>query len=61
MEKNWYSSKTLWINIIALVAFIAQKIWGYVIPATTQVEILIVINIILRLITKEEIVWGKKK
>ena len=60
MEKNWYNSKTLWINLIALVAFIAQKIWGFVIDPILQADVLIVINIILRVITKEEIVWGRK-
>ena len=59
--KEFWKSKTLWVNVIALIAFIAQKVWGYIIPPATQVEILLIVNIILRLITREEILWGRKK
>lgn len=60
MEKAWYDSKTLWVNVIALIAFIAQKVWGYVIDPATQIQVLLMVNIILRIVTKEEIVWGQR-
>lgn len=61
MGKTWYTSKTLWINALGVIAIVAQGIWGWVLDASTQATILLVINIILRAITKEEIVWGRKK
>jgi len=51
--KNWYHSKTLWINIIAIVAIALQAYFGFVIEPQDQVAILAVINLILRIITHE--------
>ncbi len=61
-QKEVWKSKTFWVNIIALVVFLIQIIWdkNFVIPPEVQGSILAVINFILRLITKEEIVWRKK-
>ena len=54
--KNWYQSKTLWVNAIAIVAIVSQAVTGReVIPAETQGMLLAIINFVLRLITKEEI------
>jgi len=61
MEKVWYVSKTLWLNIIAVAAIVLQGQFGYTISPEIQVAILALINIILRAITKQEIVWGRKK
>jgi len=61
MEKVWYSSKTLWLNIIAVVVIILQGQFGYTLSPEIQVAILALINIALRAITKQEIVWGRKK
>lgn len=56
MKKQWYFSKTLWVNTIALVAVIAQAATGHeVISTETQGVILTVINIALRLVTKQEL------
>lgn len=38
--KVWYRSKTLWINLIAVVALIAQAQYGFVIAPTGQAGIL---------------------
>ena len=55
-SKPWYSSKTLWVNFIAFVALAIQSFGtGFVIGAEEQVGILAVLNIILRLITKQPI------
>lgn len=52
--KTIWKSKTFWVNILGLVVLaVGQDI----IPAQAQVAILGTINIILRLVTKEEIVW----
>lgn len=55
--KKWYLSKTLWINIIAIIGFAIQQFTGKeVITPELQLQILALINLILRLITKEQIV-----
>ena len=61
MEKIWYASKTFWLNIIAVVAIIAQGQFGYTVSPEIQVAILALINIFLRAITKQEMVWGRIK
>ena len=53
--KKWYMSKTLWINAIALAALLAQTNTGFIISVEEQGAIIIIINLILRAITKEEL------
>ena len=56
MGKKWYLSKTIWANIIALIALVLQVELGKeVIPAEQQAAILGIINILLRFVTKEEL------
>ena len=52
MKKKWYLSKTLWANLLALVT-----VFGLEITAEETTTILAVVNILLRLITKEELTW----
>ena len=61
-KKLWYTSKTIWINFIALVSaiLVGTGVIGVEISPETQATILVVINFILRFITKEEIVWSNK-
>lgn len=55
---KWYASKTLWVNAIAVIGgFVAPKL-GITIDAETQVAILGVINLILRVITKTPVVFS---
>ena len=61
MQKQWFYSKTLWMNLIALVAMLAQNYTGFVIDIEAQGALLIVINIILRIVTKEEVVFSSRK
>lgn len=56
--KKWYKSKTLWVNIVTLIAVVIQTYTGFVLSPEAQLAVLTVINILLRLITKEPIVWG---
>ena len=58
-NKMWYTSKTLWVNALAVVALVAQSQWGYVLTPESQVAILGVVNLVLRAVTKTEIVWKK--
>lgn len=52
--KNIIRSKVLWVNIIALLSIVAGKYAGYEMTSEEQMSFIAVINIILRLITKEE-------
>ena len=54
MNKAWFKSKTLWINLIAIIGIV---FYGKGFDATTVGIILGVINFILRLITKKPVVW----
>jgi hypothetical protein len=56
-SKKWYTSKTLWVNLIAVVAEVLGVVAGINITPELAVTILAVINIILRAITKEPIEW----
>ena len=55
--KKWYHSKTLWVNLIALGASIAQAKAGLALDGPTQGLILAGINIVLRIVTKEQVEW----
>jgi uncharacterized membrane protein len=58
--KKWYESKTVWFNVIACIAVIAQAVTGKEVLSTeTQGMILTAVNFVLRLITKHEIDWSK--
>lgn len=51
-------SKTIWVNLLAFIAFWIQKEYGFVINEDLQMEALTLINIALRFVTKEAIAWG---
>jgi len=57
--KKIYQSKTFWVNLIAIVGIVLNSLYGIEIDAELQATfataILGVINIILRLITKQPI------
>lgn len=55
--KSIYKSKTVWVNVIALVAILLQQKFGFVIDESVQMQLLTVINIALRMITKSEVKW----
>jgi membrane protein YdbS with pleckstrin-like domain len=59
MTKKWYQSKTLWFNLLALVAAVAAN-YGYTGELSPEWEvfapvIVVVVNLVLRLVTKEPI------
>ncbi len=55
MNKVWYKSKTVWVNLIAVVGIV---FFGKEVDPQISVAVLAVINFLLRLITKEEIVFS---
>ncbi|PLX49134.1 MAG: hypothetical protein C0613_08405 [Desulfobulbaceae bacterium] len=58
--KRFWTSKTFWTNILAIVAIVAQAQFGWVISPETNGYILAAVNTGLRLVTKEEISWGNE-
>jgi uncharacterized membrane protein len=57
--KTLLKSKTFWVNIVAIAVMLIQAKYGFVIDAEAQLALLAVINLVLRAVTKEEIVWEK--
>lgn len=55
-KSKWYTSKTLWTNTIGLAALAIQMQFGFIVPAAYQAAGLTVINFLLRIITKTELV-----
>lgn len=55
--KKWYTSKTIWANVVAVIVSAVAAKTGYAIPVEYQAGILSVMNILLRKVTKSEIVW----
>ncbi|ADO44957.1 hypothetical protein Hydth_0558 [Hydrogenobacter thermophilus TK-6] len=56
--KKWYKSKTIWVNLIAFIALLLSEKLGISLTKEEQGALLVVINIALRIITKEPIVWS---
>lgn len=55
--KKWYESKTLWVNVIIAVVILIQTKYGFVIDPTMQALALSGINVVLRAVTKEPIIF----
>ncbi len=57
--KKWYTSKTIWINAVALVGGILVGTGVLENPITPEIEVFIfgALNFVLRFVTKEEIKW----
>lgn len=51
--KKWYRSKTLWLNIIGIVAIILQCEYGFIVSPELELAALGIINLILRKYTNE--------
>ena len=56
-NKTWFESKTLWVNLLAMVSVLFLGKSGVDLPTDWQITALAVINIILRLVTKKPIEW----
>ena len=56
--KKWYASKTIWTNAVMLVGVIILNTTGKnLLTPEVQAAIISVVNLILRVVTKEEITW----
>jgi hypothetical protein len=60
LQKEWYYSKTLWVNVLAFLAVILQNLTGKeLLSPEVQTGIITIANIILRAVTKHELVVTK--
>jgi hypothetical protein len=58
MDKKWWTSKTMWVNVISLIAIVGQGLTGKeLIPLEAQGSILAGINMVLRMVTNGPVVW----
>lgn len=55
--KSIFKSKTFWVNFLAFIAFAVQKRWGFVMDEALQAQLLMIINVVLRAVTKEPVKW----
>lgn len=56
--KMWYTSRTLWVNLLAVCGMAAQGLIGKeILTAEMQGVVLGVVNMVLRLVTKTEVIW----
>lgn len=61
MGKSPLLSKTLWVNLLAVIAMLVQGQTGFVLDPEAQIAILGVINLVLRIVTKEPLDWTAVK
>jgi hypothetical protein len=57
LGKKWYYSKTFWTNVVVGAAVIVQASYGFIFPVEYQMLALSFINMGLRKITNEPVVW----
>jgi len=50
-SKPFYTSKTLWANLVAAIALIVQSQTGFVVDAEVQAAIIVVVNMFCRAVT----------
>lgn len=55
--KKFYQSKTFWVNVIATAAVIIQSKFGFIISPELQAIGLSALNLGLRKISSEPIIW----
>ena len=55
--KPFYKAKTFWANIIAMAGMLIQMKYGFPISVEVQTLALSVMNLALRAVTKDPIIW----
>ena len=55
--KPWYYSKTLWVNLIAMIALLIQAVIGFTISPEEQAAFIVIINLILRAVTTQGLLF----
>ena len=54
-SKPVYKSRTIWVNLLALIGLFLQQKYGFVLNMEAQSAILIILNLVLRFDTKSAI------
>jgi hypothetical protein len=57
LGKKWYESKTVWANIVAGLTVAGQMKYGFIVSPEVQMLVMSALNLALRKITKDPIVW----
>jgi hypothetical protein len=57
MGKKWYLSKTFWTNVVATLTLSLQIKYGFILGPEYQAVALSLLNIGLRKLTNEPIIW----
>lgn len=57
-SKHFWKSKTFWVCAIAFIASRLQSYFGVIINPMIQMDILVGVFLLLRIITKEPVDWG---
>jgi len=55
--KKFYESKTFWVNVVMALAVTVQSKYGFVMGPEMQALVIAGVNLVLRKITKDPIVW----
>lgn len=55
--KKWYLSRTFWANVILGGAIIVQSQYGFVVGPELQALLIAAVNLGLRKLTNEPIIW----
>ena len=56
--KKWYTSRTLYVNALAIIAIVVQGVTGKeIVSLEVQATVLAAINMLLRFITKQPVTW----
>lgn len=55
--KKWYESKTVWTNVLVGIALLIQTRYGFIITPDVQALALVAINLGLRKVTHQPVVW----
>ena len=50
--KIWWKSRTVWLNIVASIAFMIQTMTGFPVPIEVQGYLVAILNLVLRFDTK---------
>lgn len=56
-QKPFWQSRTIWVNGLAMLGLIVQSQTGFVVGAEAQAAGLVVINTILRAVTRGAVAW----
>lgn len=51
--KHWWASKTVWVNIVALVSVLLSTEFSFELSAEETTSIIVIVNLILRAVTKQ--------